>query len=99
MAATLASYIGIQGLSYLLRDSPGGNIAISVTRLVKNKVGPVPVVFLLLVVVAVALEYGLRRRLPGLRLRALGSNEDASRRVGGSTSTGPPSSPTSPPPA
>ncbi len=82
VAATLASYIGIQGLSYLLRDSPGGNIAISVTRLVKTKVGPVPVVFLLLVVVAVALEYGLRRRLPGLRLRALGSNEDASRRVG-----------------
>ncbi|GAA2468171.1 ATP-binding cassette domain-containing protein [Terrabacter carboxydivorans] len=82
VAATLASYIGIQGLSYLLRDSPGGNIAISVTRLVKTKVGPVPVVFLLLVVVAVALEYGLRRRLPGLRLRALGSSEDASRRVG-----------------
>ncbi|WP_256794800.1 ATP-binding cassette domain-containing protein [Terrabacter sp. Ter38] len=82
VAATLASYIGIQGLSYLLRDSPGGNIAISVTRLVKTKIGPVPVAFLLLVVTAVVLEYALRRRGPGLRLRAIGSDEDAARRVG-----------------
>src|SRR6266702_919270 len=31
VAATLATYIALQGLSFLLRDAPGGNIAVSVT--------------------------------------------------------------------
>ena len=82
VAATLAAYIGLQGISFLLRDAPGGNIAFDVTGLIKTAVGPVPVVFVLLVVAAVVMEYVLRRRRVGLRLRAVGSDEDAARRVG-----------------
>jgi ABC-type sugar transport system ATPase subunit/ribose/xylose/arabinose/galactoside ABC-type transport system permease subunit len=82
VAATLAAYIGLQGLSFLLRDAPGGIIAASVTDVVKAKVGPVPLVFLLLVVVTLAVEYVLRRTSAGFRLRAVGSDEDSARRVG-----------------
>ncbi len=82
VAATLAAYIGLQGISFLLRDAPGGNIAFDVTGLIKTAVGPVPVVFVLLVVAAVVMEYVLRRRRVGLRLRAVGSDEDSARRVG-----------------
>jgi ribose transport system ATP-binding protein len=82
VAATLAAYIALQGLSFLLRDSPGGTIASSVTGLIKTKVGPVPIVFVLLVIVAFVMEYALRYRTWGLRIRAVGSNEESARRVG-----------------
>jgi ribose transport system ATP-binding protein len=82
VAATLATYIALQGLSFLLRESPGGNIAPSITNAIKTKIGPVPVVFIVLVVVTVAMEYALRYRAGGLRLRAVGSNEESARRVG-----------------
>ena len=82
VAATLVTYIALQGLSFLLRDAPGGNIASSVTNLISTKIGPVPVVFLLLVVLTLALEYCLRFRRWGLRLRAVGSDEESARRVG-----------------
>jgi ribose transport system ATP-binding protein len=82
VAATLVTYIALQGLSFLLRDAPGGNIAGSVTSVIKTKVGPVPVVFILLVVLTLAMEYALRYRGWGLRLRAVGSDEESARRVG-----------------
>jgi ribose transport system ATP-binding protein len=82
VAATLVTYIALQGLSSLLRDAPGGNIAGSVTNLILTKVGPVPVVFMALVVLTLVMEYCLRYRSWGLRLRAVGSNEDSARAVG-----------------
>ncbi len=88
VAATLAAYIGLQGLSFLLRDAPGGIIASSVTGLIKTTVGPVPLAFVLFVVVALALELVLRRTGAGFRLRAVGSDEDAARRVGVRVSRG-----------
>ncbi|MGD8195394.1 ATP-binding cassette domain-containing protein [Herbiconiux sp. P18] len=82
IAATLTLYIALQGLSFLLRDSPGGYIAGSFTALVTTRVGPVPLVFVLLVVVTVLLELLLRKRKWGWRLRATGSDEEAARRIG-----------------
>ncbi|HET7900257.1 MAG TPA: ATP-binding cassette domain-containing protein [Candidatus Nanopelagicales bacterium] len=82
VASTLAAYIALQGLSFLLRDAPGGNISASVTGLIKTKIGPVPVVFIALVLVAVLMEYALRYSRWGLRLRAVGSDEESARRVG-----------------
>jgi ribose transport system ATP-binding protein len=82
VAATLATYLGLQGLSFLLRDVPGGIISASVTSVITVKVGPVPVVFLLLVLVTLAMEILLRRHPWGLRLRAVGSDEESARRVG-----------------
>jgi ribose transport system ATP-binding protein len=82
VAATLATYIALQGLSFLLRDAPGGTIAAPVTALIKTHVGPVPVAFLLLVVAAIAMEIALRRTGWGRRLRAVGSREDSARQLG-----------------
>ncbi|MHB1165839.1 MAG: ATP-binding cassette domain-containing protein [Candidatus Nanopelagicales bacterium] len=82
VAATLAVYIGLQGLSYVLRDGPDGIINASVTGAIKAKVGPFPVAFIVLVVFAFALEYALRYTRWGLTLRAVGSDEEAARRVG-----------------
>jgi ribose transport system ATP-binding protein len=82
VAATLTTYIALQGFSFLLRSSPGGIIGADVTTAITKKIGPLPVVFLALVVVTVLMEWGLRRRMVGLRVRAVGSNEESARRVG-----------------
>ncbi|WP_382308455.1 ATP-binding cassette domain-containing protein [Herbiconiux sp. UC225_62] len=82
IAATLTLYIALQGLSFLLRDSPGGYIAAGFTAVMTTRVGPVPVVFIVLVLLAIGLELMLRKRRWGWRLRATGSDEEAARRIG-----------------
>ncbi len=82
IAATLAMYIAIQGLSFLLRDNPDGYISSTVTDWVNWQVGPFPVAFLVLVAVALCGEYALRETRNGWRLRAVGSNEESARRMG-----------------
>jgi ribose transport system ATP-binding protein len=82
IAATLAMYIGIQGLSFLLRDHPDGYISFPVTEWINWQWGPLPVAFIVLVAVALAGEYILRKTKMGWRLRAVGSDEEAARRMG-----------------
>jgi ribose/xylose/arabinose/galactoside ABC-type transport system permease subunit len=82
VAATLATYIALQGLSFVLRDVPGGLISRSVTDAITFKVGRVPLAFVAFVVTAFAMEHALRRTQWGLRLRAVGSDEDSARKVG-----------------
>jgi ribose transport system ATP-binding protein len=53
-----------------------------VTDAITYKIGPVPVAFLVLVVLAVGMEYLLRRSGWGMRLRAVGSDEESARRLG-----------------
>jgi ribose transport system ATP-binding protein len=82
VAATLVTYIGLGGLAFTLRSAPDGYIAASVTNAIQTKVGPVPVAFIAFVLIAFALEFGLRRSTFGLRLRAVGSSEESARRLG-----------------
>ncbi|HZR95036.1 MAG TPA: ATP-binding cassette domain-containing protein [Gaiellaceae bacterium] len=82
VAATLVTYIALGGLAFTLRSAPDGYIATSVTEAIATKVGPVPVAFVAFVACALALELGLRRTQFGLRLRAVGSDEESARRVG-----------------
>ncbi len=82
IAATLAMYIGIQGCSFLLRDHPDGYISFPVTEWINWQWGPLPVAFIVLVLVAIAGEYILRKTRAGWQLRAIGSDEDAARRLG-----------------
>jgi ribose transport system ATP-binding protein len=82
IAATLASYIALQGLSLLLRPEQGGYIATGVTDAIQTDVAGIPVSFVAAVLVALALERGLRRGRWGLRLRGAGSREDAAHAVG-----------------
>ncbi|CAN5758676.1 hypothetical protein BH24ACT5_BH24ACT5_17240 [soil metagenome] len=82
VAATLATYIGLQGLSFILRSSAGGLISRSVTDVILYKIGRVPLAFVAFVAVAFAMEYVLRHTQWVRRLRAVGSDEDAARKIG-----------------
>jgi ribose transport system ATP-binding protein len=82
VAATLAMYIALGGLSFVLRDRPGGFMSSSVTGPIMAKLGPVPWAFIVLVLTAISMELALRRTEWGRRLRAIGSNEDSARRLG-----------------
>jgi ribose transport system ATP-binding protein len=82
VAATLVTYIALGGLAFRLRSAPDGYIATSVTNAISTKVGPVPLAFVVFVLCALGLELGLRRTRFGMRLRAVGSDEESARRVG-----------------
>ncbi len=82
IAATLTVYIALQGFSFLLRPTAEGFINADVSRAITTKLGPIPIAFLVLVLVVVGLEYALRRTPWGWRLRAAGSDEESARRVG-----------------
>ena len=82
IAATLAMYIGLQGMSFLLRDQPDGYISFAVTEWINWQWGPIPVAFVVLVATALAGEYVLRQTRIGWRLRAVGSDEESARRMG-----------------
>jgi ribose transport system ATP-binding protein len=82
IAATLATYIAIQGCSFILRDNPDGYISATMTDWVNWQWGPFPAAFIVLVVVALLAEYILRSTRMGWRLRAVGSNEATARRLG-----------------
>ncbi|HET7506455.1 MAG TPA: ATP-binding cassette domain-containing protein, partial [Kofleriaceae bacterium] len=82
IAATLAMYIALQGLSFVLRDGPAGYINAGVVELIQLTIGPIPVAFLALAAAALLAELVLRRRRWGRRLRAAGSDEESARRVG-----------------
>jgi ribose transport system ATP-binding protein len=82
VAATLVTYIALGGLSFVLRDGPDGYITAAVTDRIMTSVGPVPLAFVGFVLVAFVLEWCLRRTQWGLRLRAVGSDEESARRVG-----------------
>jgi ribose transport system ATP-binding protein len=82
VAATLVTYIALGGLAFTLRDAPDGYIAASVTDAIQKKVGPVPLAFVIFVICAIILEVWLRKGRLGMRLRAVGSDEESARRVG-----------------
>ncbi|MDF1671526.1 MAG: ATP-binding cassette domain-containing protein [Roseovarius sp.] len=80
--ATLATYMGIRGLSLLLREVPGGLINYDVTEWLSTRVGFMPLAFLVLVATALFMEFVLRRTRLGLSLRAVGSDEANARKIG-----------------
>jgi ribose transport system ATP-binding protein len=82
IAATLAMFIGLQGMSFVLRDGPGGYINFGVIDALTWRLGPIPVAFFLLVILAIVGEYALRKSRAGWQLRAVGSNEESARRIG-----------------
>ncbi|PIL17885.1 hypothetical protein P775_22520 [Puniceibacterium antarcticum] len=82
IAATLAMYIGLQGMSFVLRDGPGGYINFTIMDWLTWKLGPIPVAFIVLIGFALLGEVLLRRARGGWHLRAVGSEEGAARRLG-----------------
>jgi ribose transport system ATP-binding protein len=82
VAATLAMYIALQGVSLILRPEQGGFILTSVVDVVEAKVGEVPIAFLVAVALAIGMEFALRRTRWGLAVRGVGSREEAAHRLG-----------------
>jgi ribose transport system ATP-binding protein len=82
VAATLAMYIALQGVSLLLRPYQGGYIKTSVVDAITTKIGVIPVAFLVAVCLGILLEYALRYTRWGMALRAAGSREQAAHRLG-----------------
>ena len=82
VAATLTTFIAVQGVAQILRPIPGGTILPEVTDAIETRIGPIPLAFIALVIVAVLMEVALRRSRPGLALRAVGSNIIAAHRIG-----------------
>jgi ribose transport system ATP-binding protein len=82
VAATLTLYIGLQGVSLLLRPFQGGYISTVVTGLITARTGFVPLAFIVVVLVSVGLELALRHTRWGRGLRAVGSHEESAHRLG-----------------
>ena len=82
IAATLTTYIAIGGFAFILRPEPGGYISIAVSDILNSAIGPIPNVFIALVIATVGMEYLLRKSRWGWQLRAVGSNEESARQVG-----------------
>lgn len=79
---TLASFIGLQGLSLLLRPRPKGAISNTLSDIFGFPVLGVPAGMVLALVAVAVFEWTLYRRAFGRRLRAVGSNPQASVRLG-----------------
>lgn len=82
VAATLTTYIALQGVSLLLRPFQGGYISSPVADAIETQIGPIPVAFGVAAVLAILLELALRRTRWGRALRLVGSHEESARRIG-----------------
>jgi ribose transport system ATP-binding protein len=82
MVATLATYMGIQAISLVLRPTADGLIADNIIDGIAAQIGPVPIVAIVAVILAIALEFGLFRTRLGLSLRGVGSRIEVARMAG-----------------
>ncbi len=80
--ATLATFIGVQGVALLINPVPTGLFSGEATKTLSTAVGGIPVVFIAVVAIGIGADLALRRSRLGLALRAVGSNEAAAHRMG-----------------
>jgi ribose transport system ATP-binding protein len=80
--ATLATFIGVQGIALLINPVPSGLFSGKATETLTETVGGIPVVFIVVVLIGLGAEFVLRRTRLGLGLRAVGSDEAAAHRMG-----------------
>jgi ribose transport system ATP-binding protein len=82
IVATIATLGIVQGIAIVLRPQPTGTIAPGLATAFSMGVGFVPASFVVLIVLAIALEVWLYRSRGGLALRGVGFNPEATRRLG-----------------
>jgi ribose transport system ATP-binding protein len=82
IVVTLASFIGLQGLSLLLRPRPKGTISNTLSDIFGYPVFGAPLGMILALVAFVIGEWLLYRHAIGRQIRAVGSNPSASLRLG-----------------
>ena len=79
---TLATFIGLQGMSLVLRPQAAGTITRSISEVTQLRLAGMPACFLAILVIVVVFEFVLFRTGLGRRLRAVGSNPLGATRVG-----------------
>ncbi len=79
---TLASFVGLQGVSFALRQRAGGAISGQISDVLLFPVVGIPFAILLAVAMVLAFEWILYRQPLGRRMRAVGSNPLAVDRLG-----------------
>ena len=84
IVATIATLSVLQGVSLMLRPTPGGLVSGKLLDVLTARVGFVPYTFIAVVVGAVVLDVWLHRTRDGLVTRAVGYDETAARRLGAS---------------
>ncbi|MBT8154089.1 ATP-binding cassette domain-containing protein [Epibacterium ulvae] len=82
MVATLATYMGVQAVSLLLRPTPGGMLEGDLMFTLGTRIGWVPVMFIVALLLAILLDLLLFKGRFGLTLRGLGSQPEAARVAG-----------------
>jgi ribose transport system ATP-binding protein len=83
LIATLATFIAVQGVGLLINPVPEGLLSASATDSLSKTIGGlIPVVFVVVVLVAIGCELMLRRSRFGLALRAVGSDQASAHRMG-----------------
>ncbi len=82
IVVTIASFIGLQGLSLLLRPTAAGEIADEISDTAQIPVLFLPLAMVMTLLVVAGLEAALYRTGIGRRYRAVGSNPLASLRLG-----------------
>jgi ribose transport system ATP-binding protein len=82
LIATLASYMGLQAVSLILRPQPGGATDFDILDMLTAQLGAAPVIFIVATVVGLGLEYILFRSRLGISVRGHGSRPEAARIAG-----------------
>lgn len=82
LIATLATYMGLQAVSLILRPLPNGMTDFAILDAIGFKFGFVPLTFIIALISAGALEILLFRSRIGIALRGLGSRPEAARLMG-----------------
>jgi ribose transport system ATP-binding protein len=82
VVATLVTYTVLEGVGLLLRPEPAGTINQTISLDIQRNIWWIPIAFLVVVAVTLALELWLRRSRGGLAIRAVGSDEAVAQRLG-----------------
>lgn len=82
IVVTLATFIGLQGMSLVLRPQAAGTITDLISDVTQSNWLGMPACFIAIIVTVIAFEFILVRTRVGRRLRAVGSNPTGAARVG-----------------
>jgi ribose transport system ATP-binding protein len=82
LIATLATYMGFQAVSLMLRSQPGGPIDSDILDQLGAQLGSIPMIFIVALILGSGLEYLLFRSRLGISVRGNGSRPEAARLAG-----------------
>ena len=82
LVATLATFSIVQGIALIVRPSPGGRVDPEVAAMITERIGRLPISFIVVVLVIIAAEVLLFRGRLGARLYSVGSSAEAAHAAG-----------------